>query len=374
MRLLYVVELWPSTHATYLYREMRWMQEQGHAVAVVSIEQGAGPGEANLTRYGLEKVPVLILGLHPSPEALIAFVNALRIEIMDAHGGRDAGELACQAHLTTGIPYALRLHGGDVHSAPSPALEHTLDHAAVICPVSPFLVGFLTGQNPPSSLPDGLPVKFDQQKMRICRHGLPQDEVALQPVLQSDNQELIGSVGRLSPVKRQCDLLTALAMLTPEFPHLRLRFIGGGELLSDLGAQAERLGIATRVEFTGDMTVADTLRLMQDFSIYVQTSELEGFCLATLEAAAQGLPLLVSETGIHGECVESGENGYLFQPGDVQRLSRRLAELIRSGRDSRQRMGAASLSIVRHRFALERLMSRLEAIYSAVLAKAPLPS
>jgi glycosyltransferase involved in cell wall biosynthesis len=373
MRLLYVVELWPSTHATYLYREMRWMREHGHAVAVVSLGQGTGPGQANLTRYGLENMPALILGLRPSTGALIALMNALRIEMMDAHGGRDAGELACQAHMITGIPYALRLHGGDVHSAPSPALEHTLGHAAVICPVSPFLSRFLTCDNPPSSLPEGLPVKFDLQRMRICRHGVPKDEVALQPVLQSDNQVLIGTVGRLSPGKRQRDLLAAIAMLTPEFPQLRLRFIGGGELLSDLCAQAENLGIAARVEFTGDTTVADTLRLMQDFNIYVQTSQLEGFCLATLEAAARGLPLLASETGIHGECVESGENGYLFQSGDVQQLSRSLAKLIRSGRDARQRMGAMSLRIVRERFALEKLMSRLEALYNAVLAKAPLP-
>jgi glycosyltransferase involved in cell wall biosynthesis len=371
--------MWPNLYTTYYFNEMAWMKNQGHHIAVVSLKRDGSGGDANVTNFGLEDVPVLQLEQdYESDEHLIneviAFGRQQGAQMIDAHLGREPANLALQVHLITGIPYAVRMYGGEVHSHPARNVAQIVQHASAVCPLSQYLADLLLGQRPPHELPKELPVNLDPAKLRVCHLGVPAELVAKEPAPQRDDLQIIGSIGRLAPVKRHSDIIQAVADLVDEFPGLKLRIIGGGQLMDELQNQAQALGIAGSVEITGPKSWHEVMRLAGQLHIYVQASQLEGFCQATIEAASQGLPLVLTRTGIHEQCVDPGVNGCLFDAGDVPALREHLRHLILKGADRRRQMGAASLEIVRRRFLLDTLLPRIEAIFQAVIAGECLPA
>lgn len=295
--------------------------------------------------------------------AALAFARSHETQFIDAHLGREPAELACQLFLASGIPYAVRLRGGEVHTKTSPGLAQFLWHAWAVCPMSQFLADVLTGARSLRKLPQGIPAKLEREKVHVVPNNLPRRYLAASAVPQNDEVQVIGAIGRTVPNKRFQDIIEAVAGLVPEFPGVKLKIIGGGWTFEELRALASQKGIEDRVEITGFKSWADVMTLARQLHVYVQSSELEGCSLSTIEAAFQGVPLVLSRTGANEQCVEEGVNGYLFDAGDVAALRDYLKSLLRAGARTREQMGAASLEIVGQRFSAERIMPMIEAIY-----------
>jgi glycosyltransferase involved in cell wall biosynthesis len=379
MRLLYVVDHWPGLFEAYLLREMQWMRQRGHCVAVVSLGLGGPHGfrdetrdHVNLAQFGLDNIATLQLDArHMTHEQVVQesllFSDKYEAELIDAHLAREPAETACRMHLSSGVPFAVRMRGGDVHSNTSPMLAEIVHHAAAVCPMSQFLADVLVGKRALKKIPQGLPVSVEPNKLRVIPNSLPAKYLPTSPAPQSEDEQVIGAIGRLVPVKRFHDLIEATARLTPDFPGLKLQIIGGGVMLAELQALGLRLGIAGRLEITGFQSWQSVMAIVRQFHIYVQTSELEGCSLANIEAGFQGIPLLLSRTGANEQCVQPGINGYLFDPGDVTALSEHLRTLLVAGAHRRQLMGNESLHIVGSRFSAEKVMPLLEMAFQDVI-------
>ncbi|PYP88389.1 MAG: hypothetical protein DMF61_07300 [Blastocatellia bacterium AA13] len=379
MNILYIVQYWPSLFETYMFREVGWMKNRGHRTAIVSLSS-AGPlgfmnesgQRVNLAEFGVEDVPVLQLeSTKLSRESLLdqalSFSRHHRTELIDAHFAREPAELACDLSTSSGIPFTVRMRGGDVHSRTSPRLAEIADAAHAICPVSQFLADILTGERPLAKPPAGIPLHLEPGKLQVLPYNLPGKYLADSPVQQSEEVQVIASAGRLVPIKRFEDLIEAASGLVDEFPGLRLLIIGGGVLTKDLEEKANEAGLGHRFGVTGFKSWEEVLKLLGQVHIYVQPSELEGFCLTTVEAAFQGLPLVLSRTGIHEECVVPEVNGYLFDPADVKSLREGLKLLLRAGAARRQEMGSASIEIVGNRLSEESVMPRIEAVFRSAI-------
>jgi glycosyltransferase involved in cell wall biosynthesis len=375
MRLLYLVDHWPGLFEAYLLRELQWMRQRGHSVAVLSLGIGGPHGFRNETRdhvdlaeFGLDDVPVLQLdSKNMDSERVVResllFIDKHDVELIDAHLAREPAEVACRVHLASGIPFAVRMRGGDVHSNTSPMLANIVRHASAVCPMSQFLANVLIGERILTVKPQGLPVRVVSGKLHVIPNSLPEKYLSARPVAQSNREQVVGAVGRLVPIKRFPDLIEAVARLVPEFSGLRLKIVGGGVLFAELQALSSQLGIEDRLEITGFKSWHAVMALVRQFHIYVQTSELEGCSLANIEAGFQGIPLLLSRTGANEQCVEPEVNGYLFDPGDVTALSEHLRMLLLAGAHKREQMGEASLHIVGSRFSAEKVMPLLESVF-----------
>jgi glycosyltransferase involved in cell wall biosynthesis len=379
MRLLYFVDEWPSLFERYLYREMQWMKARGHALAVICLKcmpygyQNETKDYIDLAEFHLEDVPVLNLdSKRLSTEAMVpaasAFASVHQAQFIDAHLGREPADLACQLHLASGVPYAVRLRGGDVHGATSPKLGQFLHHASAVCPMSQFLADVLTGARRLQKKQQGIPAKVDPEKLHVVPNNLPRDYLAASPVTQSEDVQVIGAIGRTVPDKRFQDIIEAVASLIPEFPGVKLKIIGGGWTLEELRTLASQRGIEDRVEITGFKSWAEVMALARQLHIYVQSSAYEGCSLSTIEAGFQGIPLVLSRTGANEQCVEEGINGHLFDAGDVGTLHNHLRSLLRAGADKREQMGRASLDILGQTFSAERIMPMIETLYQDAIA------
>ena len=88
---------------------------------------------------------------------------------------------------------------------------------------------------------------------------------------------------------------------------------------------------------------------------------------SALEAAAAGVPVVAAAHGGLPEIVRDGETGVLVPPGDPAELARALRRLA-DDPDRAAALGAAAAADVRGRFAPERMLERLHALYDRLLA------
>ena len=108
----------------------------------------------------------------------------------------------------------------------------------------------------------------------------------------SNDQLVIGTVGRLVPEKNQDFLLRCLYELRTFNIDAKLIVVGDGPLLSELNQNAIKLKLQQDVFFVGQQR--DVGKYLSSFDIFALPSLFEGFGLAALEAQFNGLPCVVS--------------------------------------------------------------------------------
>jgi glycosyltransferase involved in cell wall biosynthesis len=106
----------------------------------------------------------------------------------------------------------------------------------------------------------------------------------------TDDEIIVGTVGRLHPIKRHDMLLDCAAPLVRD-ASARVLIVGTGEREAALREQAQRLGIAGQVHFLGER--GDIPALLSAMDVFAAPSTEETFGLATVEALCAGLPAVV---------------------------------------------------------------------------------
>jgi len=181
----------------------------------------------------------------------------------------------------------------------------------------------------------------------------------------------VGRMLRASSEKGIDVLLRAFVSLA-DLPEARLKLVGGGNALADHMALAERLGIADRVEFTGEVPDDDLVAAMRDAAVLVlpSLSEVECFGMVLAEAMACGTPVIGSDVGGIPHVIEPDVTGLLVPPGDTQALAAACRRLLRDG-DLADRMGAAGRRHVVQHFAWPHLTDRYLQLFRSLLPEAP---
>jgi sugar transferase (PEP-CTERM/EpsH1 system associated) len=152
------------------------------------------------------------------------------------------------------------------------------------------------------------------RKRLRCRLGLPPDTL------------LVGTVGRLDPVKDFPTLMKGFNQIKEDFPRAKLVIVGDGPVRSKLTRIVDELDLAPSVIWLGERD--DIPELLRCFDVFVQASIFEGMSNTILEAMASGLPIVTTNTGGNPELVTSGENGILVQVGDAQGVGDALARYL----------------------------------------------
>ena len=179
---------------------------------------------------------------------------------------------------------------------------------------------------------------------------------------------VVGTVGRIQPIKDQRTLLSAFAKLLHAVPHLRsyaiLAIVGDGPLLSELRSYASSLGIADYVWFAG-MRV-DVQEILCLFDVFVLPSLNEGISNTILEAMACGLPVIATDVGGNSELVKEGKTGSLVPAGDSEAIMRVLARYAEQP-EQRRELGLAARAQVERQFSLDVMVARYSIVYRRLL-------
>ena len=219
------------------------------------------------------------------------------------------------------------------------------------------------------------------ESLRDAQHVAPQrvavipnfiDEGAFAPLPQAVRDALlhelsipagsivVGSVGRLIPVKDQASLVRATAQLKSRWPQLRVVLVGDGETRQALEALVRELGLEREVRFAGMRPNEPNIQHLFDISVLPSLSE--GFPNVIVEAMAAGVPVVATDVGGSRDAVREGETGFLVPPGDPGRLAAAVERLLEDP-SLRARMGNAACLIAREAFHASSVLPLLESLY-----------
>jgi glycosyltransferase involved in cell wall biosynthesis len=175
------------------------------------------------------------------------------------------------------------------------------------------------------------------------------------------SENLIVFVGRVVHEKQIDKLLRAFAKLDPAL-DAKLEIVGFGDQENELKNLAKTLGIADSVKFTGFASEDDKKDALHRAKVFAMPSIAELQSISTMEAMASGLPVVAANAVALPHLVHDGENGYLFEPGNVDELAARLGDVLSLPHDELLKMKQASLDIV-SAHGIERTLDIFECLY-----------
>jgi len=178
-----------------------------------------------------------------------------------------------------------------------------------------------------------------------------------------DRLPLIGTIGRMVPVKRQRAMLEAVRLLLDRGVNLNAALLGDGLLRSRLEQKVVELGIAEHVRFMG--VRPDALEWLCAMDVFCLPSMSEGIPLVLLEAMSVGTPVVASAAGGIPEVLQDNCAGRLIRPGDATALADAVAAILNEGNgNGRIERIVAARRIVDERFSFDRLLSEVRKVYN----------
>lgn len=176
--------------------------------------------------------------------------------------------------------------------------------------------------------------------------------------------KVVGTAGRLAPIKGIINLIQAIATLRAEFPDIRLEIAGAGPAQLSLERRVRELGLDDLVTFLGWQVNLQSV--MAGWDVFVAPSLEEAFGISALEAMAAGLPVVASSVGGLPELVEDGRTGWLVPPAKPEALATRLRELLLNP-DQCRAFGSAGCARARTHFSVEKMVAAIAGIYDELL-------
>ena len=298
-------------------------------------------------------------------------LRKIRPDVVHTHKYKDSfiGTLVARS---LGIPYVVRI----VHGLPEPFMglrnakmvaytaadrlmtDWLVDRVvAVSSDIEKVLIG-LYGSNRVSCIHNGI----DLEAVRVTtsreafrrKWQIPEDAV------------VIGTVGRLVPVKGHAILLEATRILQASIGNVALVLVGDGPLRKDLEANAKRLGLEKSVIFAGQQDQSYDFMNMMD--VFVLPSLHEGIPMVVLEALALQRPVVATRVGGIPEVIEHGQTGFLAEPSDASSLARLLQRLVED-LPMAVSIGKAGRTRVEEKFTARTMAGKTAELYEQVLSK-----
>lgn len=186
---------------------------------------------------------------------------------------------------------------------------------------------------------------FSVDNQRFSDVFFQQNKTALRRALHlPEGKKVVLFSGKLIPIKRPMDLLTAFQRL--QRSDAALVFMGDGELRGEMEVYIEQHGLQN-VFITGFVNQSRVADYYGAADVFVMCSELDAWGLSVNEAMNFELPLLLSDrTGCAEDLVKSGQNGFVFLTGDIEDLTKHLRHLLDLPAENRIRMGQHSRKMV----------------------------
>jgi glycosyltransferase involved in cell wall biosynthesis len=176
---------------------------------------------------------------------------------------------------------------------------------------------------------------------------------------------LVGTVGRLVPIKGMDAFIDAAAQIRRSLPAAHFVIVGDGALRAGLERRARDGGLGGQVHFLGWRR--DLEELYPDLDLIMLTSLNEGTPVSIIEAMAAGRAVVATRVGGVLDVVEEGVTGVLAPPRDPGALAAAAVALL-ADPERRRRMGEAARSAVSSRFSVAGLAEQMDTLYRGLLA------
>jgi sugar transferase (PEP-CTERM/EpsH1 system associated) len=176
---------------------------------------------------------------------------------------------------------------------------------------------------------------------------------------------IVGTVGRLDPVKDHMVLVRAAESARQQGLDLRLVIVGDGPHRASIERELSRsTQLARSTTLAGD--VRNVPEWLNAFDIFVLPSISEGMSNTLLEAMATGIAPIATAVGGNRELIEHGQCGLLSPPGDPNALGNLILDLAQN-QDRRLHLGSQARARVVSKFGLVHMLEQYEQMYGELI-------
>jgi N-acetyl-alpha-D-glucosaminyl L-malate synthase BshA len=299
-------------------------------------------------------------------DLLLAAVDAADLDVLHFHYALPFADVAARLRHRLGAAcprLIMTLHGTDVTAfAPDPRSGRAvgralagLDELTTVSDSHARLSAQVFGLDRP---PEVIPNFVDLRRFRP-RPALP---FALRSRLH--RRPRIAHVSNFRSVKDPESVARVFAQVRGRV-DAELWLVGDGDGMPSVRSILRAAGVERDVRYFG--LRREIHGILRRSDVLLLTSRTESFCLAALEAAACGIPVVAPRVGGLPEVVVDGETGLLFEPGEEGEA---VAAILRLLADGELRAAIAGAATGRARlFSSDEIVERYVRLYRQVLER-----
>ncbi len=385
MRILYLTQLFSSTHGGGEYLFNMWANEfskRGHSVSVI-CQKVVGMKDEDLEGdVSVISLPPAIryrAGLPPSIKHNLLFlivatlfgVRIVRDEGIDIIHSNSYTPIFAGAIIAflTHRPHIATVH--DIFSVPGERHWQLWSKQSGISWASEFL-GRITEHMAVNAFRTIIHTVSETSKQDIIRLGTRNPVVVIpnavdlslyeKPNSCSEPNVQVIFVSRHVFYKNLDVVLGAFPKVVEAFPEAKLVVVGDGPMKAVWMRRANRLGLGESVDFRGYVSHEEKLHLISESAALVLPSLVEGFGIVILEAFAMKRPVLVSDLPPMNEIVSDHVDGYLLEPSGSDDWTKGMIKVLKNP-ELASTMGLSGYDKVCKEYAVSLATSRLEELY-----------
>lgn len=206
-------------------------------------------------------------------------------------------------------------------------------------------------------------IGFDFDEFKPPTNGALRKELNL-----TDDDLLVGFVGRLAPIKRVDRLINAYEEVTKEVKKGKLVIVGDGVLLDEMKEMVKAKNLEKQIFFLGVREDLETV--YSGIDVMAMSSDNEGTPAVLIEALKYGKPVASTNVGGIPDVVTNGESGMLVTANGHGGLAQAMITMLKDEK-MRVKMGKYGCKEVCSKFSLQNLISKLNSLYMSELRLKP---
>jgi len=359
---MHVVQILPALNEGGVERGTvelsRELVERGHRSTVIS---SGGKLAGQIVTDGGEHITLDVKSKNPLSALLrVSKLRAILRELNPAvvhYRSRVPGWLFIMANKTLKLPFVSTVHGFNSVNAYSRVMTFG---ERVICPGSGVVEYIRKHYAVPEDkirlIYRGIdPAQFDPQKMDLNFINTFEERYVLR-----DAYVVLG-VGRITQLKGYDILIRAVAKARAQVPNIKCVIVGSVDpsrtaCADSLKKLAKKLRIEDQVIFAGGQSKIAEIYALGSVLTSNNSVKPEAFGRSMAEALAMNTPVVASRFGGALDIVRNGENGRLYEPGNVEELAEILVEL------SKKKYNGVREDALQ-RFGLQQMVEKTLAVY-----------
>jgi len=184
----------------------------------------------------------------------------------------------------------------------------------------------------------------------------PEKAVLREKLSMPKTSKIVLSTGSLSDRKNPIFLIKQWRIAAESLSEYHLYIIGAGKLYDECVNSANG---SENVHIIGHKD--NVVEYLQAGDFYVSASKSEGISLSILEAAACGLPLLLTDIPPFKEVLSYNENiGRCYREGDGNDFIKTFMELVNTDKETSKNV---AVEVIRKNFSVEKMIEKYQKIY-----------
>ena len=199
------------------------------------------------------------------------------------------------------------------------------------------------------------PIPQERRKQFRQKYEIPDDAIVLI------------TIARLFMLKGHDYIIESAKKLSRRFDNAVWLFVGDGNLAYHFKKQVHELKLAEKIKFTGLLPPGQIPLAIQSSDILVHCSLREGLARTLPQAMLCGKPAVSFDIDGAREVVNEN-TGRLIEPRNVEQLTKACAELIEDP-GLRDKLGRVGRDFVKEKFAPEKMVDTIEAVYRKLLER-----